>query len=63
MVGKTPLLICGQENLCLKGQKAVHLAPRLCRNLPGRLSEGLEVGEDPALLEEGVEDTEVCLVI
>lgn len=63
MVGKTPLLTRGQENLCLKGQKVAHLAPRPCLNLVGRLLEGLEEEEDPALLEEVVEDTEVSVLI
>lgn len=63
VVGKTPLLMCGQENLCLKGQKVAHLAPRPCLNLAGRLLEGLEEEEVPALLEEVVEDTEVSVLI
>lgn len=63
MVGKTPPFTCGQENLCLKGQKAALLAPRPCLNLAGQLLEGLEEEEDPVLLEEVVEVTEVSVLI
>lgn len=63
MVGKTPLLSCGGVDLCLKGLKVARLVPRLCLNLAGRHLEGLEEEEDPVLLEEAVEDTEVSVLI
>lgn len=63
VAGKTPLLTCGQGNLCLKGQKVAHLVLRPCLNLAGQHSVGLEEEEDPVLLEEEVEDTEVSVLI
>lgn len=63
VVGKTLLLTCGLGNLCLKGQKVAHLVLRHCLNLAGQHSVGLEEEEDPVLLEEVVEDSEVGVLI